>query len=198
MAKSVMKPRRKAQLPVAPKMERRHKRTLIVVSDGSRARFLEPSEDTRTLVSARQLDMISPTSRRHPRDIVTDRPGRGFSSARGGIRHAFEQAHDVQKLEKHKFAAALAETLDDACARRQFDRLVLVAPRRRPGRVARAAVGAGAPHDLPRGAEGPDRLDADGAQACACGGPADTRRVCSVNSGLTAGRASCRRVRAGS
>jgi protein required for attachment to host cells len=135
MAKSVMKPRRKAQLPVAPKMERQHKRTLIVVADGARARFLEPSQDTRTLVSAGRLDMVSPTSRRHPRDIVTDRPGRSFSSARGGIRHAFEQAHDVQKLEKHKFAAALAETLDDACARRQFDRLVLVAPRRSLGEL---------------------------------------------------------------
>jgi protein required for attachment to host cells len=135
MVKSVMKPRRKARLPVAPRMEPLRKRTLIVVADSARARFLQPGEDGRKLVPASRLDMISPTSRRPTRDLVSDKPGRGFASARGGIRHAYEQTHDLRKLEKRKFAMSLAETLDDVCARRQFDRLVLVAPRRSLGEL---------------------------------------------------------------
>ncbi len=135
MTKSVMKPRRKAKLPLAPAMEPRHKRTLIVVADGARARFFEPDHDAHTLVPARQADMVAPDSRRLIHDIVTDRPGRGFSAARSSMRHAFEAPHDVHKLEKHNFTAALAQALEDARARRQFDRLVLVAPRRSLGEL---------------------------------------------------------------
>jgi len=135
MTKSLMKPRRKAKLPAAPPMDSRRKRTLIVVADGARARFFEPGDNTRTLVPARRADMLAPKSRRPTREIVTDRAGRGYSTAGGGIRHAFEPMHDYRKLEKHKFTAALAETLEDGCARRQFDRLVLVAPRRSLGEL---------------------------------------------------------------
>ena len=135
MDKSVMKPRRKARLPGAPPMDARRKRTLIVVADGARARFFEPSDDARSLVPARRADMIAPKSRRPTRDIVSDRAGRGFSSADGNVRHAFEATHDYRKLEKHNFTASLAETLEEGCARRQFDRLVLVAPRRSLGEL---------------------------------------------------------------
>ena len=58
MAKQVMKPRRTARLPQAPRMEPRHKRTLIVVADGSRARFLEPREDLHKLVSSEHERII--------------------------------------------------------------------------------------------------------------------------------------------
>jgi protein required for attachment to host cells len=63
MSKQVMKPRRKAKLPQAPPMEARHKRTLIVVADGARARFFEPRHDAHTPVPAAQADMVSPESR---------------------------------------------------------------------------------------------------------------------------------------
>ncbi len=135
MAKQVMKPRRKAKLPQAPKMDPRHKRTLIVVADGARARFLEPSEDLRTLVPAEESDMLVPKARQPSRDLATDKPGRGFSPTRDGGRHGFEPVHDYHKLEKHKFAARLADTLDQACAARKFDRLVLVAPKRSLGEL---------------------------------------------------------------
>jgi protein required for attachment to host cells len=135
MTKSVMKPRRKAKLPLAPPLEPRHKRTLIVVADGARARFFEPEHHAHTLVPARQADMVAPDSRLPTHDIVTDRPGRGFSAARSSIRHAFEAPHDYHKLEKHNFTASLAQTLEEGCARREFDRLVLVAPRRSLGEL---------------------------------------------------------------
>lgn len=58
-------------------MESRHKRTLIVVADGARARFFEPRHDVHTLVPAGQAGMVSPESRLQNQEIVADRPGRG-------------------------------------------------------------------------------------------------------------------------
>ena len=68
-------------------------------------------------------------------DVVSDRPGRSFSSSRGSLRHSFEAKHDHHKLEKHKFSTALADMLDDACGRMEFDQLVLVAPHRSLGEL---------------------------------------------------------------
>jgi protein required for attachment to host cells len=134
MTKQVMKPRRKAKLPQAPPMESRHKRTLIVVADGARARFFEPRHDTHTLVAAAQADMVAPESRLQNQEIVSDRPGRGFGSADASThRHAFEPHHDPHKLEKHNFTAELARTLDGLCG--QYDRLVVVAPPRSLGEL---------------------------------------------------------------
>jgi protein required for attachment to host cells len=120
MTKSVMKPRRKARLPQAPPMEPRHKRTLIVVADGARARFFEPQHDAHALVHASQADLVAPDSRLPNREIMSDRPGR-------------EPTHDPHKMEKHNFTAALARTLDEICG--QYDRLVLVAPPRSMGEL---------------------------------------------------------------
>jgi protein required for attachment to host cells len=134
MTKSVMKPRRKAKLPQAPPMEPRHKRTLIVVADGARARFFEPRHDAQALVPASSADMVAPDSRLQNQEIVADRPGRGFGSAEASThRHAFEPPHDPHKLEKHNFMAALAQALDEICE--QYDRLVLVAPSRSLGEL---------------------------------------------------------------
>src|SRR4051812_19881556 len=135
MAKSVMKPRRKAKIPQAPDMKPRHQRTLIVVADGAKARFLKESEDRKKLVLADDADMLAPAARRPDRELVTDKPGRGFSPARDGRRGGFEPAHDPHKLEKHNFTARLAQTLDKACSARQFDRVVLVAPKRSLGEL---------------------------------------------------------------
>jgi protein required for attachment to host cells len=114
---------------------RKQERTWIVVADGARARFFSLAEDGRKLVAARTADMVAPQSRRHTRDLVSDRPGRSFSSSRAGLRHSFEPTHDPHKLEKHKFTAALADMLDEACQRKDFDRLVLVAPHRSLGEL---------------------------------------------------------------
>jgi protein required for attachment to host cells len=51
------------------------------------------------------------------------------------VRHAFEPSHDYHKLEKHRFMAALAGKLDEACAKREFDDLIVVAPRRSLGEL---------------------------------------------------------------
>lgn len=110
-------------------------RTWIVVADGARARFFAASDDGRRLVSVRGVDMVAPTSRGRTRDLEGDKPGRAYASSRSGARHALEPAHDPHKLAKHRFTAELAQVLDSACGRREFDQIVLVAPRRSLGEL---------------------------------------------------------------
>lgn len=109
--------------------------TWIVVADGARARFFAPSEDARKLVSVGSADLVAPQSWQHARDLKSDKPGRSYSSSRSGVRHALEPPHDYHKLEKHRFTALLADALDAACERREFDQLILVAPRRSLGEL---------------------------------------------------------------
>jgi protein required for attachment to host cells len=134
MTKSVMKPRRKARIPQAPPMDPRHRRTLVVVADGARARFFEPRHDVGALVPASQADMVGPASRLQNQEIVSDRPGRGAGAlAAATHRHGLEPPHDPHKLEKHAFTASLARTLDELCG--QYDRLIVVAPPRSLGEL---------------------------------------------------------------
>jgi protein required for attachment to host cells len=116
-------------------MRKRPTTTWIVVADGARGRFFCPNEESKKLVSVGPADMVAPQSRLRPRDLKSDKPGRSYSASRSGVRHAFEPPHDYHKIEKHRFMAALAESLDQACAKRQFDDLILVAPRRSLGEL---------------------------------------------------------------
>jgi protein required for attachment to host cells len=113
----------------------KHPTTWVVVADGARGRFFKPNEDSKKLVSVGLADLVAPQCRQRPRDLKSDKPGRSYSSSRSGVRHAFEPPHDYHKLEKHRFMATLAEALDSACKRREFDELILVAPRRSLGEL---------------------------------------------------------------
>ena len=116
-------------------MRKRSPTTWILVADGARGRFFCADDEAKKLVSVGPADMVAPQSRQRPRDLKSDKPGRGYSSSRGGVRHAFEPPHDYHKLEKHRFMTALAERLDEACEKREFDELILVVPRRSLGEL---------------------------------------------------------------
>lgn len=109
--------------------------TWIVVADSARSRFFAPSDDMKKLVAIRSADLVSPESRELASELKSDKPGRSYSSSRSGMRHALEPPHDYQKLEKHRFVAELAKELDVACGRKEFDNLILVAPRRSLGEL---------------------------------------------------------------
>ena len=110
-------------------------KTWVVVADGACARIFSPDKKLGKLVPAGPSDLVSPASRQRTRDLKSDRPGRGFSSAHSGARHAFEPPSDYHKLEKHRFTATLAGALEEACGRGDFDDLILVAPRRSLGEL---------------------------------------------------------------
>ncbi len=98
--------------------------TWVVVADGARA-FIVANNGPGT-------GLVPVLTRSHPTpktsDLGSDKPGRSFSTARSGLRHAMAPRADWHQFEKHKFAQGIAELLDDGRNRQAFDRLVLVAP----------------------------------------------------------------------
>ncbi len=99
-------------------------RLCILIADGEHARLLRPDENN-VLRVANYFD--SSTAHRMAHDLVSDRPGRAFESARPGS-HGIEPRHDAHQLEKEKFGHFVARQLCHAAASDAFDRLVLVAP----------------------------------------------------------------------
>ena len=103
--------------------------TLVIVFDGARARFLRRDDKGRlTLESEIESGLARKTS-----EIVSDRQGRTFASAGGGVRSAYEPKHDPHKMEKHNFVHGLVKTLDDSYDRNEFKHLIVVAPERSLG-----------------------------------------------------------------
>ena len=107
----------------------------VVVADGAHARFLAPDEQISGLQPAGPVELEATEEGRHSRDLKSDRPGRSFGSSGTGVRHAIEPKHDYHKMEKHKFAVEIADVLDHAALRNEFDSLILVAPSRSLGEL---------------------------------------------------------------
>jgi len=103
--------------------------TLVVVFDGAKARFLRRDTKGRlTLESEVESGLARKTS-----DIVSDKQGRAFASAGGGVRSTYEPKHDPHKMEKHNFVHGLVKTLDTSYDRNEFKQLIVVAPERSLG-----------------------------------------------------------------
>jgi len=105
-------------------------RTLVAVFDAAHVRFFEYKQAHGRLENI--LADVSSGLHHDRRDIESDRPGRGFSSA-GGQQHAYESEHDPRKLEKHDFVVAIAHAVEAALDQHKFNRLVVVAPSRAVG-----------------------------------------------------------------
>jgi protein required for attachment to host cells len=101
---------------------------LILVFDGGKARFFRFKADG--LHPAAEMES---GLHRFAREAVSDKPGRSFQSAGGGMRHAMEPRHDPHKQEKHDFVHRLVDLLDDAYDQLAFRHLVVVAPERSLG-----------------------------------------------------------------
>lgn len=105
-----------------------------MIADSGRARLFIVDEHVTGLIPA-ELPELSVEVHRHARDLKSDHPGRSFSSAGGGARHAIEPHHDYHKLEKHDFTAAVAHALNRAYDSGEFNQLVLVVPPRTLGEL---------------------------------------------------------------
>lgn len=114
--------------------------TYVLIADGARARIVLNEGPGRGLVAAYPNDFVSSASRLHTRDLVADKPGRGFESA-DGSRHAMTPRVDWHRNKKHQFAKSMARVLDKAAARKAFDRLILVAPPDSLGVLRKALTG---------------------------------------------------------
>lgn len=112
------------------------KSTWIVVADGARARFLKKSKTAKLLENA--LDYAMVASHAPNREIGADRPGRKHDSAGPGS-HEMGRSVDWHQYEKTKFAKSVADVINKAAAKQQFDRLIVVAPPKTQGDL-RAAL----------------------------------------------------------
>ena len=98
----------------------------IVVADAARARIL--SCTGRACQGLADVEALAHTeSRFQNQDLVSDRPGRGWASASGDGRHAFEEPTDPAQHERDRFARIVAERLKTAHYQGTFKHLVLVA-----------------------------------------------------------------------
>jgi protein required for attachment to host cells len=102
---------------------------LIIVFDGSGARFLRRWPNGRLEL----LNEVASGLHRRTSEAVSDRQGRTFASAGGGIRSPYEPKHDQHKMEKHNFVHRLVKELDDSYDQGKFKHLVVVAPQRSIG-----------------------------------------------------------------
>ncbi|QDZ10915.1 host attachment protein [Devosia ginsengisoli] len=98
--------------------------TWVLIADGAQARVLENTGPGKGLKQVDGLDWaIEPLS---AQEIVTDRPGRGHSSAGSG-RSAMEPRTDPVEHRESEFVKSVAATLDRRQQSGAFDRLVIAA-----------------------------------------------------------------------
>jgi len=95
-----------------------------VIADGGRARFVERDEKGafHTVVSFVSTELHAKSS-----DLGRDRPARVMESATPG-RSAVEPRRDLKEAAEADFIKLVADELDAGYGRKQFDRLVVVAP----------------------------------------------------------------------
>ena len=95
-----------------------------VLADGGKARFVERDEKGafRTVVSFVSTELHAKSS-----DLGRDRPARVMESVAHG-RSAVEPRRDLKEAAEADFVKLVAEEIDAGYKRKQFDRLVLVAP----------------------------------------------------------------------
>lgn len=96
----------------------------VMVGDGEKALFFRNEGDAQypNLEVVDVLEQENPASR----DQGTDRPGRSSSSV-GTARSAMQETN-WHKLEKHRFAKQIADTLYQAAHSGRYQKLILTAP----------------------------------------------------------------------
>ena len=108
-----------------PRIAMTKNRTWIIVADGGQARVLLSTGRAAGVQQLPDSNFSDPHLSTH--DLVTDRQPRGHESV-GAARHAVEPRIDPHELRKQQFLARLAEHVENACMRREFEHLVVVAP----------------------------------------------------------------------
>lgn len=98
--------------------------TWILIADGAQARVLENTGPGKGLQQVKGLDWSMVPLQ--AQDIVSDRPGRSFSS-NGMGRSAMEPRTDPVEHRETEFVKSVAATLDSQLQAGAFDRLVVVA-----------------------------------------------------------------------
>lgn len=108
-------------------MPAKPEKTWVVIADAMHARILHQDKRGGPLAPAPGEEFAHPATHGFARDLKSDAPGRAFDTG-SGARHSMEPRTDPKVHEKQLFARQVAEFVNRAAARNEFDRLVLVAP----------------------------------------------------------------------
>ena len=103
----------------------KHPRTWCVITDGGRARIVQKRDAQDAFDTHREF--VSADIHRHTHELGMERPGRTHESA-GSAHHALQPREDLHRADKRNFVYEVAGALNEATARDEFDRLILVAP----------------------------------------------------------------------
>jgi len=98
--------------------------TWILVAESSRARILKTDSRIGSLVEHDCLEHSA--GRLQEQDLVSDHPGRSFDSAGQG-RHAMQTRINPRQQELISFVAQVADYLDQAFNRGEFNQLIMIA-----------------------------------------------------------------------
>jgi protein required for attachment to host cells len=101
--------------------------TWIVIADGGHARIVKRRDDATGFEMVTEI--ASSAAHLPSRAIGSDRPGRVHESA-NAAHHAIEPRTDPHMALKTAFIDTLADHLNLAEGRKEFDRLILIAPAR--------------------------------------------------------------------
>jgi protein required for attachment to host cells len=93
--------------------------------DGGRARILLKADAQDAFDTHREI--VSAHLHGHTHELGSERPGRTRESA-NSAHHTIQAREDLHRADKRNFVYEIANTLNEANTRDEFDRLILVAP----------------------------------------------------------------------
>jgi protein required for attachment to host cells len=99
--------------------------TWIVVADGGQAKVFAHDGPGKGLTPVKDLHFEQEHLKAS--EIMSDKPGRAFSSAGPGARSSIEYSSDPVAVRERKFVEQLAKVLDEKRTEGAFDRLVIAA-----------------------------------------------------------------------
>lgn len=98
--------------------------TLIVIANGSKAKFFYNEGLNKGLLARPELNLEEQTL--HASDIQADKPGRSFNRGDTG-RHAMEYSSDPQDVKMQLFAKKVVARIEEAVQDSKYDRIVIAA-----------------------------------------------------------------------
>lgn len=99
--------------------------TWIVIADGNQAKIFEHDGPGKGLRALKDLQFEQEPLKAS--EIMSDKPGRSFSSAGPGSRSSIEYSSDPVAVRERRFVEKLADMLDEKLREGKFDRLVIAA-----------------------------------------------------------------------
>lgn len=101
----------------------KHKKTWVLVADGTRARIF--AKNFKSLNNAMGQDFVADNLR--DSEIYIDKPGRSFESS-NPTRHAYQPRTDWHEYQKQLFAKEICSILEKASENAEFDELIIISP----------------------------------------------------------------------